>query len=134
MFSPKNREKIRWRWIFSLLTKMPLQVAFMGGGPLPFILFFLVWAGHLFSFFFFFFLLLGSNVKVASLFSFFLFHFPFDFLGPEHDYWFFFTRCDFFGILFLFIFNKFGWLFYFLWLFVTFFVLIRHHSLTRVYE
>ena len=30
--------------------------------------------------------------------------------------------------------NKFGLLLFFVWLFVTFFVLIGHHSLTRIYE
>ena len=103
MFSPKNREKIKWRWAFSWLTKIPLQVAFFFGGrgrwgnvASSFYFIFLSLGGPSFflSFFFFVsFLLMGSNVIVAivaSLFSFSVFFFPFDFLGPEHDHWFFF--------------------------------------------
>ena len=97
--------------------------------------------------FLFFFLLLYavSNVvffflgNVASSFYFIFFYsffFSFDFLWPRHEFFFFFfflTRCDFFwGHVFYFYFNKFGWLLFFCGYLSLF--LIGHRSLTKVCE
>ena len=96
-----------------------------------FIFFFLLiyWAGVaslFFSFFFFFFFiffsfdLLGRFVQYSFLFFF------------LHFFWVFFFRCDFFYENdFYFLINLGDW--YFFWLFITFFVLIGHHFLIRVY-
>ena len=88
--------------------------------------------------------LLSSNVapfflgNIASSFYFFfsIIFFTFDFLslGMPLFFLFLFSILDFFLRHDFFLFNKFGRLLFFVWLFVTFFVLIRYHSLTRVYE
>ena len=94
MFSPKNREKIKWRWKFFLIDKntsssclfflagqgrwgnvaSSFYFIFLSlGGPSFFLFYFILFFYFFLSFFFLLLLLLlllGSNVKVASLFSF----------------------------------------------------------------
>ena len=118
-FSPQNRENLGI--IFG--QKCPCTVA---NGLCPHysssLFFFFPPRRCLFFFFFFSFDLLGRLRPVLIFFFFFLIFFLFLF------------RCDFFsGHDFYFLINLGDWFFFFLWLFITFLVLIEHHFLIRVY-
>ena len=113
MFSLQNKKKTDWGCIFSWLTKMPMCIY-----------------TNCLCFFFFW-------VVKLPLLSFFLFYYLFSKAWRDFYFWFFFiTRRDFFWDMIFIFFNKFGWLLFFFFCvgYLQYFVLIRHHYLTKVYE
>ena len=131
----------KYPYAYRLLQVTFIYLFFFSLASCPF---FCCWAMSPFSFLWFskpawaclfFFLLLGSNVNVAFYILYYILSFdflglgvpffwaatlPFFFLRPRGGGCFFLNRRDFFLGHDFYIFNKFGWLLFFLWLFVIF--------------
>ena len=111
----QNGKKIEWERIFSKLTKIPCT--------------------HCASCLYFLFFSTGQYVVLSFFFSILFVSFDFclffSFLFFSWQYHCLFLFWDI--IIFLF-FNKFGWFLFFFVIICHFFVLIKHHSLTMIYE
>ena len=128
-FSPQNGDKIEGRNWASFLDEnahMQLHMSFIHVAVL-----------HTFFFFFFFFFPLGYCLPPPLLFLFFLF-FMIYWACLSRIFFFFGWCCCYLDVIFLWtwflFFNKFRWLIFFFWLFITFLVLIGHQFFFFLWE